>query len=88
MAFICIPKNKIDIFRKALKGKELDIASLIKMSTEKRTAFFEKFAGENAKTMNTLFEEKIILKNRLQGIKNWASKVGELGRYDPEGEGA
>ncbi len=83
MAFICIPKNKIDAFKSALKNKELDIATLVKLSTEERTALFEKFAGENAKAMNTLFEEKLILKNRLQGLKNWASKTGEIGRYDP-----
>lgn len=81
--FICIPKEKIDEFKRALKDKELDIFELMKMSTDARTAFFEKFAGDNAKTMNTLFEEKLILKNRIQGIKNWANKVGEMGRYDP-----
>jgi hypothetical protein len=83
MPFTCIVKEKIAEFRKALKDKELDIAKLLDMTTEDRTALFSEFAGENAKLMNTLFEEKLVLKNRLQGIKNWASKVGEIGRYDP-----
>jgi hypothetical protein len=55
----------------------------MKMSTEARTALFEKFAGDNAKTMNTLFEEKLILQRKYQGIRNWINKVGEMGRYDP-----
>ncbi len=83
MAILCIPKDQIDKFRQALKNKELDVVKLMKMSTEERTALFSKFAGKYAKEMNTLFEEKLILKNRIQGIKNWASKIGEIGRYDP-----
>jgi hypothetical protein len=84
MPKICIPKENIDKFRQTLKNKELDIAELMKMSTEERTALFSKFAGENAKDVNLLFEKKLILKNRIQGIKNWASKLGEIGRYDPK----
>ena len=26
----------------------------------------------------------MVLTNRIQGIKNWAAKVGEVGRYSPE----
>lgn len=80
---LCIPKDKIEAFKKALKDQEIKVADLINMTTEARTALLEKFAGESAKTVNTLFEEKLILKNRVQGIKNWISKVGEVGRYDP-----
>lgn len=79
----CILPSKIKEFKKALKNKDLDVFELIKMTSEARTELFRKFAGEDAKKMNTLFEEKIVLKNRIQGIKNWASKVGEIGRYDP-----
>lgn len=82
MAF-CIRQDKIQEFKDALKNKQLDVFELMKMGSEERTAIFEKFAGQDAKTMNLLFEEKLILKNRLQGIKNWVNKVGEMGRYDP-----
>ena len=84
MTYICIPSSKITEFRKALKYKELNVPKLINMSTEERTTLFSKFAGNDAKAVNTLFEEKLILKNRIQGIKNWASRVGQLGRYDPQ----
>lgn len=79
----CIPKEKVKQFRDALKNKELNISDLIKMETAERTKLFEKFAGEEAKSVNTLFEQKLILKNKMTGLKNWASKVGEIGRYDP-----
>ena len=83
MAMFCIPKKKIAEFRKALKDKKLDIRKLLQMSTEERTKLFAKFAGEDAKDVNLLFEQKLLLKNWVQGVKNWASKVGEVGRYDP-----
>ena len=83
MAILCIPKYNIDKFRAALKSKELNIPELMKMSTEDRTAVFANFVGSAARDINLLFEQKLILKNRIQGIKNWASRVGEIGRYDP-----
>lgn len=79
---VCITKENIVKFRKSLKDKELNIIDLMKMSSEDRTALFAKFAGENAKDVNLLFEQKLILKNKMIGLKNWASKVGEFGRYD------
>ena len=80
---LCITKEQIDSFKKALKGRKIDVVKLMEMTSEARTKFFEKYVGESAKSVNTLFEEKLILKNRIQRIKNWASKVGEVGRYDP-----
>ena len=80
---LCIKLEKVNEFKKALKNKKINIADLINMTSEERTKLLSKFAGDNAKDVNTLFEQKLILKNRLQGIKNWASKIGEIGRYDP-----
>ena len=82
----CIPKENIDKFKKALKnGGELDIRKLLdpKMTSDARTTLFEKFAGDNAKDLNLLFEKKLILKRKLKGIENWIDKSGETGRYDP-----
>jgi hypothetical protein len=81
--FLCIPREQIQRFKKALAGRDIKIEDLVRMSTEERTEVFRQFAGDQAKTVNTLFEEKLVLKNRIQGIKNWISKVGEVGRYDP-----
>ena len=80
---VCLIKEKINEFKKALKGRELKVEDLLKMSTEERISVFEKYAGENASDVNLLFEQKLILKNKIQGIKNALSKIGEIGKYDP-----
>jgi len=86
MAFTCIPKDKAEQFRRALKGNKINIPELMKKSSKERREIFREFAPDKktAKEINTLFEEKLILKNRIQGLKNWAKKVGQIGRYDPK----
>ncbi len=86
MANFCLLPEKVAEFRKALKEKEITIPSLLNMTSEERTALLSKYAGDSAPQVNTLFEEKLVLKNRMIGIKNWASKVGEIGKYSPEGK--
>jgi hypothetical protein len=84
MKTFCLPPKDVENFKMALKTKAINIADLINMDTAKRTEFLRSYAGDLAPEVNHLFEQKLVLKNRLQGIKNWASKVGELGRYSPE----
>ncbi len=88
MANFCLLPDKVEAFKKALKEKDIKISDLINMSTEERTKLLEPYAGENAKNVNTLFEQKLVLKNRVLGIKNWASKLGEIGKYSKEGKAA
>lgn len=80
--------DKLEDFRKALKDKTLDIADLLdpKMTSEARTEMLRPYAGDAAADVNRLFESKLVLKNRLQGIKNFVSKLGEMGKYSPEGK--
>lgn len=82
--------EKIADFRKALKDKDIKIADLLNMSTEDRTALLRKYAASDAdaKALNTQFEQKLVLKNRMQGIKNWAAKLGEVGKYSKAGKAA
>lgn len=84
MKSFCLPPKDVEKFKMALKTKAINIADLINMDTAKRTEFLRNYAGDMATEVNHLFEQKLVLKNRLQGIKNWASKVGEIGRYAPE----
>jgi len=84
MATFCLLPNKLEAFKKALKDKDIKISDLLNMSSEARTKLLEKYAGKNAKDVNALFEKKLVLKNKMLGLKNWASKVGEIGRYSPE----
>ncbi len=85
MAFCLLPE-KVDAFKQALKEKEISISDLLNMSTEDRTEMLRPYAGDNAEDVNALFEQKLVLKNKMMGIKNWASKLGEIGKYSPEGK--
>lgn len=80
----CLMPDQINNFRQALKSKDIKVSDLLNMDTASRTEMLRKYAGDNAKDVNLLFEQKLVLKNKMQGIKNWASKVGEIGRYSPE----
>jgi hypothetical protein len=88
MAFTCIPSDKAEEFKKSLRDGDIKIADLLdpKMTSEARTAIFEKYAGDQAKSLNLLFEEKLVLKNRMTGIKNFLSKVGGIGKFSEAGK--
>lgn len=84
MANFCLLPDKIEDFKKALAARDINISDLMNMSTEDRTKLFEKYAGTDAKAVNTAFESKLVLKNRMLGIQNLISKLGEFGKHDPE----
>jgi hypothetical protein len=84
----CLPPKKVVEFRQALKNRDLDIFELMKMDSVKRTEILRNYAGDVAPQVNLLFEQKLILKNKIKGIENWAKKVGEVGRYSPKGKEA
>lgn len=83
MKTFCLLPEKAKELRNALKEKDIKIADLLLMTSEARIEIFKKYAGDSAKDINALFESKLVLKNRVQGVKNWANKVGQMGRYDP-----
>ena len=55
---ICIPGHFVDVIKKALKSKELSLASLYNMnSSAERRAVWEKYVDKDlAKFINTNFE--------------------------------
>lgn len=79
---LCLLPEKINDFKQALRQKDIKVADLLNMDTETRTKLFEEYAGANAKDVNTLFEEKLLLKNRTLGLQNLIMKLGEFGKYD------
>lgn len=85
---VCLLPEKIDAFKKALKNKDIDIAFMLDPSTtsEQRTAIFREYTATDAdaKAVNTAFEEKQVLKNRILGLQNLLSKLGEFGKNDPK----
>ncbi len=75
----CIPKYLVDIFLQKLKSGEINPEKLADMTSEGRHDYFKSFLGEaNAKTVNSLFESKLLLKNQQQGIINWAKQVSGI----------
>lgn len=80
---ICLLENKIKDFKEALKKKDIKMEDLLNLGTEELTVRLKEYAGDNAKDVALLFEQKRILKNKFLGIKNAVSKLGEVGRYDP-----
>lgn len=81
----CILPERAAAFRQALKDKTINLEDLLdpKMTSEERTAIFRDYTGTDAeaKQLNTQFEEKLVLKNRLLGIKNLFSKAAGIGKY-------
>lgn len=83
MSIVCIPKIVAEKIKTALKGKDITLAKLFDIRlTEDRIKYLEKFVGENAKDINTLFEQKLILKNQYAGLKNFIDKITASGRYN------
>lgn len=79
---VCLLPHQIERFKRALKRKQINLATLIDLSTEERTKILEEYAGpDNASDVNLLIEQKLILKNRVQGLKNAISKLTKTGRY-------
>lgn len=84
MAFTCLPAEAAKAFKDALKSKDIQIADLLTMTSEARLAVFEKFTDvKQAKELNLLFEEKLVLKNKVLGLKNFINKVAQEGKYSP-----
>lgn len=75
-AGFCLPKQLTDVFIKALKSGELDVAKLADMSSaERNTAFSKVLGAEAGKATNALFESKLLLKNQQTGLINWIKKL-------------
>lgn len=79
MAAFCLTPEFVDKFKKGLVSHEIDPFKLADMSSAERRAFLEKWVGkENSKEVNALFESKLLLKNQILGVENWAKKVAGL----------
>ncbi len=75
----CIPKYVVEEFLTKIKSGEITPAMLINMDSKQRVDTFEKIFGmENAKDINYLFEQKMLLKNQIRGIVNWAKKIKNI----------
>ena len=85
MKKLCLIKSKAEQLRKDLKEGRVNLVDLMNMSTKERSKVFSKYATsqEEAQLINTLYEGKLLLKNRTLGVINLFKKLGQIGRYDP-----
>lgn len=75
----CIPKYVVNEFLDKIKSGELTPTMLINMTSDERVKTFEEIFGmENAKDINYLFEQKMILKNQIKGMISWVNKIKGL----------
>ena len=74
----CLPQEIVNNFKEKLKSGEIDPAKLTDMTSAERRAYFGFLGETNAKSVNALFESKLLLKNQQQGIINWAKKVAGM----------
>lgn len=75
----CLPPDLGDKFLSKIADGTIDANKLAKMTSKERHAFFEKQLGkENATSVNSLFESKLLLKNQQLGFTTWARKVAGI----------
>ena len=75
----CIPKELVEQFKAKLKSGEITPEKLVDMTSKERHQFLGETLGEsNARSVNALFESKLLLKNQQLGIINWAKKIAGL----------
>lgn len=79
MAGICLPKDGLEKFKQALVSGKINPEKLANMTSDARHALFSDIVGKgDAKTVNSLFESKLLLKNQQQGMLTWAKQVAGM----------
>lgn len=72
----CLPLKFVSAFKNALKNRDLDPTVLRNLSSSERREAFSKVLGvDNAKDVNALFEQKMLLKDQQKAMISWAKQV-------------
>lgn len=75
----CLIEKYADQFKQALKEGGIDPFALAEMDSTTRRDYLSQFVGEgNAHHVNTLFESKLLLKNRQRGYITWAKQMSGI----------
>lgn len=76
MAGYCLIPQLAVKFKAALESGKIDITKLSDLSSAERQQVFAEVVGaDEAKSVNALFESKLLLKNQQQGMLSWAKTV-------------
>lgn len=85
MAAYCLPKAMSSIFIQKIMDGTLNPVELKNLSSEERRAKFGELLGEeNAKDVNTLFEQKLLMPNQKKAMVDWARSVAGLNKQARE----
>ena len=70
MSKICLPREIKTAFLRAVKDGSINVDEIASLAnSEQRREVFARVVGpENASTVNSLFESKLLLKNQRQGM--------------------
>ena len=71
----CLPKEFSTKFLNSLREGKIIPEKLMDMSSAERRTFFESIVGENAQSVNALFESKLLLKDQKRGLVTWAKQI-------------
>src|SRR3990167_3504019 len=72
----CIPQELVEKFKQKMKSGEINPDKLVEMTSAERHQYLAGVLGDaNARSVNSLFESKLLLKNQQLGILNWAKKI-------------
>ena len=83
MANFCLMPDKVNEFKKALKDKEISLVDLMNLDHADLVNKLKPYAGGASEQVATVIEEKLILKNKVLGLKNAIAKLTESGKYSP-----
>lgn len=76
MGKYCLIKNKAEEFISRLQSGKIDPVKLAEMTSKQRRDFFTDFLGkDDAINVNSLFESKLLLKDKQRGMITWAKTV-------------
>ena len=82
---LCIPRAAAEKIKQAIRTGRISPEKLREMSSQERRSFFEQIIGkENAKDVNLLFEEKLLLKNQERAMYDWARETMGLSKVERE----
>lgn len=75
----CLPPRFANQFLDAIKDGSIDPGKLVDMTSAERRTFFSDIVGaENAKSVNAMFEQKMLLKDVQKGMVSWAKSVAGI----------
>jgi len=81
----CLPKNLAEKIKTAIKTGKLNPDKLNELTSIERRKFLSEIVGtENAKQVNLLFEQKLLLKNQERAMYDWAKQITGMSKEAKE----